>query len=91
MEFYVSLYQLTFVLDGLQHGLQQMAGRAFRISPRNAKVEAGDLARFLGGRTLGVVEVGGDGDHGLGDRGPEVALGVPLQLLQDASDISCGE
>ena len=37
MEFYVSPYQLTFVLDGLQHGLQQMAGRAFRISPRNAK------------------------------------------------------
>ena len=47
--------------------------------------EAGYLARFFGRSALGVVEVGGDGDDGLGDRRPEVALGVPLQLLQDAS------
>ena len=48
-------------------------------------LEAGDLACLLGCGPLGVVEVRGDGDHGLGDGGPEIALGVPLQLLQDAS------
>src|ERR1700735_1408095 len=39
---------------------------------------------FLGRRALGVVEVGRDGDDGLGDGLTEVALGVALQLLEDA-------
>ena len=47
-------------------------------------LEAGDLARLLGGGALGVVEVGRDGDDGLVDGVAEVGLGVPLQLLQDA-------
>ena len=47
-------------------------------------LEAGDLARLLGGGALGVVEVGGDGDDGLGDGVAQVGLGVALQLLQDA-------
>ncbi len=47
-------------------------------------LEAGDLARLLGGGALGVVEVGGDGDDGLVDRVAEVGLRVPLQLLEDA-------
>jgi hypothetical protein len=34
-------------------------------------VEAGDAAGVLGGLALGVVEVGGDGDDGLGDFGAE--------------------
>ena len=45
-------------------------------------VQAGDLAGLLGGLALGVVEVRGDGDDGLGDRLAEVGLGVPLELLQ---------
>ena len=47
-------------------------------------LEPGDLAGLLGGGPLGVVEVGGDGDDGLGDGVAEERLSVPLQLLQDA-------
>ena len=47
-------------------------------------LEAGDLAGLLGGGALGVVEVGGHGDDGLGDGVAEVGLGVALQLLQHA-------
>ena len=47
-------------------------------------LEARDLAGLLGGLALGVVEVRGHGDDGLGDGVAEVGLGVALQLLQDA-------
>ena len=47
-------------------------------------LEARDLAGLLGGLALGVVEVRGDGDDGLGDRVAEVRLGVALQLAEDA-------
>ena len=47
-------------------------------------LEAGDLAGFLGGGALGVVEVRRDGDDGLGDGVTEVGLGVALELHQRA-------
>ena len=47
-------------------------------------LEAGDLAGLLGGRALGVVEVRRHGDDRLGDGVAEVALGVALELHQDA-------
>jgi hypothetical protein len=47
-------------------------------------LEAGDLARLLGGGALRVVEVGGDGDHGLGDGVTQVRLGVALELHERA-------
>ena len=50
-------------------------------------VESGDLAGVLGGLTLVVVEVGGDGDHRAVDRFAQIGFGVGLQLLQD----HCGD
>ena len=47
-------------------------------------LKAGDLSRLLCRSALGVVEVGRNGDYGLVDSGPEIRLGVPLQLLEDA-------
>ena len=46
-------------------------------------VQARDAAGVLGGLALGVGEVGGHGDDGLGDALADVALGVGLQLLED--------
>src|SRR5699024_3235511 len=46
-------------------------------------LQARDLTGILGGLTLSVGEVGGDGDDGLGDGLAQVGLGVRLQLLQD--------
>ncbi len=47
-------------------------------------VQAGDLPGFLGGLPLRVLEVGGDGDDGVGDLLTEVGLGVALELHERA-------
>ncbi|CAB4931873.1 unannotated protein [freshwater metagenome] len=47
-------------------------------------VEAGDLAGFLRGLTLCVLEVRGNGDDRVGDFLTQVGLGVALELLQRA-------
>mmetsp|Transcript_19855 Transcript_19855/g.51997 ORF Transcript_19855/g.51997 Transcript_19855/m.51997 type:complete len:790 (+) Transcript_19855:96-2465(+) len=55
-------------------------------------LQAGDLARVLGGLALGVVEVGRHRDHGLGDLGVEVLAGVGAELAQDlGGDLLGGE
>ena len=46
-------------------------------------LEAGDLAGVLGRLALAVVEIGGNGDHRLGDLLAEMGLGRLLHLLQD--------
>ncbi|ROW05767.1 hypothetical protein VMCG_05263 [Cytospora schulzeri] len=48
-------------------------------------VQASDLTGILGGLTLGVVEVGRDGNNGVLDGLAEVGLGGLLHLLEDES------
>ena len=56
-----------------------------------AHLQACNLAGLLGGLTLAVVEVGGDGDDGLGDFLTQVVLGGLLHLLQhDGADLLRG-
>src|ERR1700761_2186125 len=55
-------------------------------------VEASHAASVAGGLALRVVEVGGDGDDGLGNGRAEVSLGVALELAQDVGgDFRRGE
>ena len=75
------------VVDG--DGLVLLLVQAVRQRGRGGLVDdahhlqARDLARVLGRLALRVVEVGGDGDDGLGHLLTEVVLGRLLQLLQD--------
>ena len=71
------LFLLAFVQTVGQRGRGRFVDDAQHVQP-------GDLAGLLGGLTLGVVEVGGHGDHRVGDVLAEVALGIPLQLLKNA-------
>ena len=45
--------------------------------------QTGDLAGVLGGLTLGVVEVSGNGDDSLVDGAAQIRFGVSLELLED--------
>ena len=56
-----------------------------RLVDDTLNVQTGDGTGVLGGLTLAVVEVGGDGDDGLGDRLAQISLGVSLQLGEDHS------
>jgi hypothetical protein len=58
-------------------------GRGRGLVDDAENLEAGDLARVLGGLALGVVEVGGNRDDRLVDGGAEVIFGGLLELLQD--------
>ena len=73
--------------DGLVLGLLVEAvgeGRRRRLVDDPQDLEAGDLPGLLGGRALVVVEVRRHRDDRLGDGVTEVALGVALELLEDA-------
>ena len=61
--------------------------RCGRLIDDALDVESGNAARVLRGLTLGVGEVGGDGNDGVRDRLAEIALRIPLELLQD----HCGD
>ena len=65
----------------LVEAVRERRGR--RLVDDAEDVEAGDLAGVLRRLALRVVEVGRDGDDGVGDRLAEVRLRVLLELLQD--------
>ena len=58
-------------------------GGSSRLVDDTEDLEAGNGTGILGGLTLGVVEVGWDGDNGVGDLLAEVSLGGLLHLGQD--------
>ncbi len=72
------LVEVTFV-----EAVRQRRGS--RLVDDAQHLETGDLTGLLRGLALGVAEVGGHRDHGLGDAVAEVRLGVTLELAQDAS------
>ena len=65
----------------LVHAIGQ--GRGGGLVDDTLHVQTRDLAGVLGGLTLGIGEVGGDGDNGLGDGAAQIGLCVALELLQD--------
>ena len=69
---------LGFLVEAVGEGCRR------RLVDDPQHFEPGDLAGLLGRRALVVVEVRRDGDDGLGDGVAEVALGVALELLEDA-------
>ena len=58
-------------------------GGGGRLVDDTLDLEAGDLARVLRRLSLRVIEIGGDGDDGFGDRFAEIVFGRLLHLLED--------
>ena len=58
-------------------------GRGSRLVDDPLHVQTGDLAGVLGGLTLGVGKVSGNGDDSLGNGLAQIGLSVALELLQD--------
>ncbi|KAL7278603.1 LOW QUALITY PROTEIN: hypothetical protein ACG7TL_007604 [Trametes sanguinea] len=58
-------------------------GRGGRLVDDTENLKTGDGTGVLGRLTLSVVEVGGDGDNGMGDGATEIGLGSLLHLAQD--------
>jgi hypothetical protein len=58
-------------------------GGSGRLVDDSEDVKTGNDTSILGGLSLRVVEVGGDGDDGVGDGGSEVSLGGLLHLDKD--------
>ncbi len=74
-------YSDFLVFVGLVKAVGKSGCRRFVDDTANG--EAGDFACFLGGLTLGVVEVCGDGDDGFGHFLSEVVFGGLLHLLEN--------
>ena len=73
------------LLGFLIHAVGQ--GRGGGLVDDTLDLQTGDLAGVLGGLTLGVVEVSGNGDDSLGHGAAQIGLRVGLQLLKD----HCGD
>src|SRR5215203_1636563 len=71
--------------DGLLPFLVKPVGQSCggRLVDDALDVEARDAACVFGRLPLGILEVGGHGDHRLGNLFAEIRLSVPLDLLQD--------
>ncbi|EHK58756.1 putative NAD-specific glutamate dehydrogenase [Mesorhizobium alhagi CCNWXJ12-2] len=71
--------------DGLAFLLVEAVGERGRgrLVDDAQHFQSGDLAGILGGLTLGVVEIGGNGDDGLRDLLAKIGLGGFLHLLED--------
>ena len=74
-------HQDLFLLVGLIEAVCKSSSGGFVDDSQN--LQAGDLTCILGCLALCVVEVCGNGDDRLGDRGADLLFGVCLQLLQN--------